>query len=156
MKLTLTAIKRPVLIVMCMLLAVMAGYISLQRNRVELQPDVSFGVLTITTIYPGAGPEETNQLITKRIEDAINGAPSLREITSSSQEGVSAVIAQFEIGTDMDVAINDVRSRIDGVLNELPQEAERPIIAKLDTASDPVLSMVVKSDTLSNRQQVGS
>lgn len=152
MKLTLTAIKRPVLIVMCMLLAVMAGYISLQRNRVELQPDVSFGVLTITTIYPGAGPEETNQLITKRIEDAINGAPSLREITSSSQEGVSAVIAQFEIGTDMDVAINDVRSRIDGVLNELPQEAERPIIAKLDTASDPVLSMVVKSDTLSNRQ----
>lgn len=152
MGLTKTAILRPVFIFMLMVAAILMGWIAYNSMRVELNPDVSFGVVTVTTIYPGAGPDEVNTLITKKVEDAVTGIANVREVTSSSQEGVSAVVVQFEIGSDIDVGISDVRTKVDTVIGELPREAERPIVDKIDTGSDPVLTLAVKSETLSNRQ----
>ncbi len=152
MNLTLTAIKRPVLILMVMVLAIMAGFVGYRSMRVEENPDVQFGMITITTIYPGAGPDEVNNLISKRIEDSVSGVANIDVVLSSSLEGVSSVQVQFNIGTDMDAALNEVRSRVDQVVGELPQEAEKPITQKLDTGSEPVISMAVSSDSLSNRQ----
>ena len=152
MGLTKTAITRPVLILMLMLAAVMMGLIAYKSMRVELNPDVNFGVVTVTTVYPGAGPDEINSLISKKIEDAVTGIANVREVTSSSQEGVSAVVVQFEIGSNMDVGLNDVRTKVDAAAGELPLEAERPIVDKLDTGSDPVLTLALNSNGLSNRQ----
>lgn len=152
MGLTKTAITRPIFIFMLMLAAVMMGWIAYNSMRVELNPDVNFGVVTITTVYPGAGPDETNSLISKKIEDAVTGIANVREVTSSSQEGVSVVVVNFEIGSDMNVALNDVRTKVDSILGELPRDAERPVVDKLDTGSDPVLTLALKSDSLSNRQ----
>lgn len=120
--------------------------------RVELNPDVSFGVVTVTTVYPGAGPEEVNTLIGKKVEDAVTGIPNVQEVTSSSQEGVSSVVVQFEIGSDIQVGLNEVRTKVDAIISELPREAERPLIDKFDTASDPVMTIALKSQGLSNRQ----
>jgi HAE1 family hydrophobic/amphiphilic exporter-1 len=152
MSLTRIAIARPVFIFMGMALVFLFGTIAYRSMRVELNPDVSFGVVTITTLYPGAGPDEVNTLVTRKLEEAVSGVANLREIVSSSQEGVSSVVLQFEIGTDQEAALNEVRSKIDGALGDLPREAERPIVDKLDTASEPVITMIVRSETLSNRQ----
>lgn len=152
MGLTKVAIARPVFILMLMLAAILMGWIAYNSMRVELNPDVSFGVVTVTTVYPGAGPDEINTLVSKKIEDAVTGIANVREVVSSSQEGVSAVVVQFEIGSDIDKGLAEVRSKIDGILNELPREAERPIIDKLDTASEPVLTLALKSESLSNRR----
>lgn len=152
MGLTKTAITRPVFILMVMLAAVLMGFIGYNTMRVELNPDVSFGVVTVTTIYPGAGPDEVNTLISKKVEEAVTGLANLREVVATSQEGVSAVSLQFEVGTDIDVALADVRTKVDAIVGELPDNAEKPIIDKFDTSQDPVLTLGVRSDSLSNRQ----
>lgn len=152
MGLTKAAILRPVFIFMLMAAAIMMGMVAYKSMRVELNPDVSFGVVTVTTVYPGAGPDEINSLISKKIEDAVTGIANVREVTSTSQEGVSSVVINFEIGSDINVGSNDVRSKVDAIVGELPDGAERPIIDKLDTGSEPVLTLAVKSEGLSNRQ----
>lgn len=116
--------------------------------RVEENPDVQFGIVSVATIYPGAGPEEIATLVSRKIEDAVSGVNGLREVTSTSQEGVSTVIANFEIGTDMDVALNDVRAKVDLITGELPDAVEKPTISKLDSTSAPVLYMSVSSPKL--------
>ena len=152
MGLTKLAIQRPVFILMLMLLIVMTGFTAYRSMRVEENPDVSFGFISITTVYPGAGAEEVNNLVSRELEEAVSGVANLLEVTSSSQEGVSLVSLSFDVGTNMDASLNEVRAKVDAALGALPNEVEKPIIEKLDTASDPVIFLTLRSDTLSNRE----
>lgn len=152
MGLTRIAITRPIFILMLMLLAVMFGTIAIRSMRKEQNPEVQFGVITVSTIYPGAGPDEVNTLVSRKIEEAISGVNGLLEVTSTSQEGVSVVSAQFNVGTNMDVALNDVRAKVDAIASRLPQVVLKPTINKFDSASDPVLYMVLSSPTMGGQQ----
>lgn len=152
MGLTKIAITRPIFIFMLVLLSVFAGLFALQRMRVEENPEVQFGVITVSTIYPGAGPEEVSTLVSRKVEEAISGVNGLLELTSSSQEGVSVVVGQFEIGTNMDVALNDVRAKVDGVVGELPREVEKPTVSKIDASSTPVMTLNISSEKLNPQQ----
>ncbi len=152
MGLTKIAISRPVFIVMLMCAAVLMGLISYRSMRVEQNPDVTFGVVTITTVYPGAGPDEINTLVTRPIEEAVSSVANLQEVTSTSQEGASSVVLRFEIGADQEAALNDVRAKVDAVIGQLPRDVDKPIVEKFDTASSPVMTLSVKSQRLSNRQ----
>lgn len=136
---------------MLMLLALLMGNMALQGMRVEQNPDVSFGTVTILTTYPGAGPEEVAELVSRKIEEAVSGVNGLREVTSSSQEGVSNVVVMLNIGMDVDVALNDIRSKVDQIVNQLPDDAEKPTIIKLDAGSQPVLYYSLSSDKMNSR-----
>jgi hydrophobic/amphiphilic exporter-1 (mainly G- bacteria), HAE1 family len=151
MNLTRLAIARPVFILMLMLAAVLLGTMAYRSMRVELQPDVNFGVVTVTTVYPGAGPEEISNLISKKIEDAVSSVSGVQEITSTSREGLSLVMVQLEIGVDADVALNEVRSKVDGAVPLLPRDVERPTVSKFDTGSQPILYLSFNAERLSNR-----
>ncbi|MBX3095967.1 MAG: efflux RND transporter permease subunit [Fimbriimonadaceae bacterium] len=150
MNLTIAAIKRPILVAMFMIATIMMGILSYRNTRVELNPDVEFGVITITTIYPGAGPEEINNLITRRIEDAVSGVSGIRQINGTSQDSVSSVVVNLEIGTDVDETATEFRNRIDAIKRDLPTDAEDPIVAKIDTTSSPTMTLVASSETLSS------
>lgn len=152
MGLTKIAITRPVFILMMMCLAMFGGIFSINNMRLEENPEVQFGVITVSTVYPGAGPEEVNLLVSRPIEDSISGINGLLEVTATSQEGVSVVVAQFEIGTNMDAALNDVRARVDQILGDLPREVLRPSISKLDGASEPVMIVSLSSDRLNAQE----
>jgi HAE1 family hydrophobic/amphiphilic exporter-1 len=152
MGLTRIAITRPVFILMLMLLAFMMGTIGYRSMRVEQNPEVQFGVVTITTIYPGASPEEINTLVSRKVEEAVSGVNGLLEVLSTSQEGVSVVTAQFNVGTDMNVALNDVRSKVDAIVGQLPREIEKPVINKFDSTGDPVMVLALKSDKYDSQQ----
>ncbi len=152
MGLTKIAIERPIFIFMMMVAAVLMGTMAYFSMRVELNPEVNFGTVTVTTIYPGAGPEEVNTLISREIEEAVSSVSNLQEVRSTSQEGVSVVSLQFDIGADMDAALNEVRAKVDSASRLLPAEAERPTVDKFDTSSEPVLYLNMSSDALSNRQ----
>lgn len=152
MGLTRIAITRPVFILMLMLLAFMMGTIGYRSMRVEQNPEVQFGVVTITTIYPGASPDEVNTLISRNVEEAVSGVNGLLEVLSTSQEGVSVVTAQFNVGTDMNVALNDVRSKVDAIVGQLPREIEKPVINKFDSSGDPVMVLALKSEKYDNQQ----
>jgi len=150
--LTKIAILRPVLVWMGVAAIVLAGLLSYVAMRKEQNPDVQFGVVTVSTTYPGAGAEEINNLVTRPLEEAVSGVTGLQELTGSSQEGVSTVVVQFVLGTDMDAALNEVRSRVDQSVGALPREIEKPVVSKADTSSDPVMTIALKSKSLSNRQ----
>lgn len=152
MGLTKIAITRPIFILMLMCLAVFGGLFAVGKMRLEENPEVQFGVVTVSTTYPGAGPDEVNTLISRKVEESISGVNGLLELTSTSQEGISVVVAQFEIGTNMDVALNDVRSKVDQIVSTLPKEALRPSVSKVDSASDPIIIMALSSDKLSARE----
>ncbi|MBX3117701.1 MAG: efflux RND transporter permease subunit [Fimbriimonadaceae bacterium] len=152
MGLTRLAISRPVFFLMLMLLAIFGGLIAFTGMRKEQNPEVNFGTITVTSVYPGAGPEEVNTLVSRKIEEAMSGIEGILEVTSTSQEGISIVAAQFELGTNMDEALNDARAKVDATVPQLPRAVEKPTISKFDSASDPVLFLAFSSESMSSRQ----
>ncbi|HEY3782023.1 MAG TPA: efflux RND transporter permease subunit [Fimbriimonadaceae bacterium] len=152
MGLTKAAITRPVFILMMMIALIVLGLLAYSSMRKEQNPDVSFGSVTVSTVYPGASPEEVNTLVSRKIEEAISGVNGMREIDATSEEGVSVVSAQFNIGANMDAAMSDVRSKVDSVVNDLPTDALKPTVTKFDSSSAPVINLVATSSKLSNKQ----
>ncbi|CAN1493684.1 Acriflavin resistance protein [Fimbriimonadaceae bacterium] len=151
MNLTKTAIQRPILILMIMIGVIAMGLLGYQAMRKEQNPDVSFGTLTVLTLYPGANPDEVATLVSRPIEESVSGVNGIREVTSTSVEGRSVVIIQLELTTDVDVALNEVRSKVDSVSGQLPDSVEKPTISKVDTSSTPILYYALSATGLNGR-----
>jgi len=145
MWLTRLSITRPVTILMLVAALVIMGLQSRSRLPVDLYPDIDFPMLFISTVYAGTGPEEMETLVSKPIEDAVSTISGLKKLSSTSAEGVSSVMMEFEIGTDLDVAASDVRSKLDALRNALPEDAEAPIVNKLDVGALPVVQLSAAS-----------
>ena len=150
MWLTRLSITRPMTMLMLVLALVILGLQSNSRLPVDLYPDVSFPMLTITTVYTGTGPEEMETLITKPIEDNVSTISGLKKMTSTSSEGLSTVMMEFNLGTNIDVASSDVRSKLDALRNTLPQDAKAPVVNKLDVKALPVIQLNMSSDRRSS------
>jgi HAE1 family hydrophobic/amphiphilic exporter-1 len=118
---------------------IVMGLNSCSKMHLELNPKVDLPNVFITTLYPGAGPEEVESQITKKIEDAVSSVNGIKTITSSSQEGQSAVSIEFNIGTSSDVAASDVREKISAIRNNLPTDSKEPVVQKFDVNSQPIL-----------------
>ena len=138
-----TAIKRPVFTVMIIAALMVLGVFSYNRMAVDLFPDVDFPYVVVLTVYPGAGPEAVESEITKRIEDQINTISGLKHLQSTSQEGLSQVVAQFELGEKPSDKALEVREKISVILPDLPTDAKEPVIQRYDPASQPIMSLVV-------------
>ena len=151
MNITKTAITRPVFIFVLMLATILMGVISYNGMRKEQNPDVSFGVVTVLSIYPGANPDSVATLVSRPIEEAVTGVNGVRDVISTSAEGRSVVTVQFEIGVDQDVALADVRAKVDAILNKLPTDVEKPTISRVDTSSTPVIYLALSAKALSSR-----
>jgi HAE1 family hydrophobic/amphiphilic exporter-1 len=151
MNITKTAITRPVFIFVLMLATILMGIISYSSMRKEQNPEVSFGVVTVLSIYPGASPDEVATLVSRPIEEAVTGVNGVRDVLSTSAEGRSVVTVQLEIGVDQDVALADVRAKVDAVINRLPTDVEKPTISRVDTSSTPVVYMALSADKISAR-----
>ncbi|KPK73428.1 MAG: hypothetical protein AMJ79_15125, partial [Phycisphaerae bacterium SM23_30] len=145
MKLTETSVLRPVTVAMIM--AGLAGigifcYFQLPR---ELFPEVDFPMVTVMTVYEGAGPEEIQQLISKELEDEISTVEGIKHLRSVSQQGLSLVMAEFYEDTDVDIAAEDVRSKVNIVRNLLPEEAYDPVTMKFDFNDYPIMQLAVSA-----------
>ena len=146
MKITETAVKRPIATTMLFLIIIVLGVISFRYLPVDLLPPVEYPQLTVATEYPNVGPEEIEKIITQRIENTIAGVPGVERVRSSSSEGRSRVTLEFAQGTDIDVAANDIRAALDRVRDELPPEAEPPRIWKFDPNNFPIVIVGANSD----------
>ncbi len=146
MKITETAVKRPIATTMLFLIIIVLGVISFRYLPVDLLPPVEYPQLTVATEYPNVGPEEIEKIITQRIENTIAGVPGVERVRSSSSEGRSRVMLEFAQGTDIDVAANDIRAALDRVRDELPPEAEPPRIWKFDPNNFPIVIVGANSD----------
>ncbi|MEJ2521220.1 MAG: efflux RND transporter permease subunit, partial [Desulfuromonadales bacterium] len=139
MKISSFTTARPVFTCMVTLIVIILGGVALTRLPIDLLPEIAYPVLSINTEYGSAAPEEVEKLVTERIESAVSVIQGIKEVTSESSEGNSRVRVSFTWGTNLDAASNDVRDRLDRVINSLPEEAERPQIRKFDPNSAPIL-----------------
>lgn len=139
MGLTRLAITRPVVIVMMFAALCVLGFQSYRLMPVELFPRIDFPFVSVVTTYAGAGPREVETLISKPIEEAVSSLNGVRNVQSSSQEGLSVVGVEFKVGTDLDTSANEMRSRIEATRARLPREVQAPVLFKASVSSIPVL-----------------
>ncbi len=145
MRLTEVSIHRPIATTMAYLILIVLGVVSFRILPIDLLPKVEFTQLTVRVNYPNVGPEEVEQIITDRIENAVAGLPNLERVTSQSEEGSSRVRLEFARGTNIDEAANDLRAALDGLRDVLPIEASAPRVFKLDLDRIEVVSLAVTS-----------
>jgi HAE1 family hydrophobic/amphiphilic exporter-1 len=139
------SVRRSVLATMVLLSLVVIGAFSYVRLTVDLMPPIEFPFVTVVTVYPGAGPEEIESLVTEPVEDAVSSIGGLKSIQSYSQEGVSVVGTEFELGTDPDIASMDVKGKVDAIIGTLPDDIELPAISKFDVGARSIINLAVLS-----------
>lgn len=122
------SIKRPVLATVLMLALVTLGVFSYRRLAIDMFPDIEIPVLSIVTKYPGASPETVEREVTKRIEQAVNPISGVKHVMSTSREGLSTVVVEFNLEVKINDAAQDARSKISAIRNELPQAIDEPIM----------------------------
>ena len=138
---------RPVAVLMVFLASVVFGYFSLGQLPVTLMPEMSYPTLTVRTEYPGAAPEEVENDISRRIEEALGVVGGLNKISSISRAGVSDVILEFVWGTSMVDAIQNTLEKLD--LVRMPREAEKPLLLHYDPSLDPVMELSLSGSSRS-------
>jgi HAE1 family hydrophobic/amphiphilic exporter-1 len=140
-KLSSFTVRHPILTTMIALIVVILGFVALRRLPLDLMPDISYPVLSISTSYPNSSPPIVEQLISRPVEEAMGAVPGVEEITSVSSEGSSSVQLSFAWGTNIDTAAAEVRDRLDRVIPRLPEDADRPRLFKFDPANIPVMTL---------------
>lgn len=142
MKLADVAVGRPVSVGMVSLAIVIFGVISFTRLPYNLLPEISYPTLTIETRYPDSAPSEVETLVTRPVEEAVGVLPGLVRLSSRSRAGVSEVSLEFSWKTNMDMAVLDMREKLD--LVTLPRDVQKPVILRFDPNSDPIIRLAVK------------
>lgn len=137
------SVKRPVAILMCVLIVLMLGGVSLSKIPVDLMPNISLPMAIVSTSYSGVGPQEIEAIVTKNIENAIATVNNIKSIQSISNEGNSIVIAEFNSGTDMDFAALQMREKIDMIKGYLPDDVGDPLVMKIDPNMLPIVNISV-------------
>src|SRR6184192_1673145 len=129
-KLAEICIERPVFATMLILALTVIGAFSYNKLGVDQFPKVDFPTITVTTTLRGASPEEVETEITKKVEEAVNTISGIDEMRSVSGEGISQVFITFILERDVNQAAQDVRDKVNGVLNELPNDIDPPVVEK--------------------------
>ena len=140
------AIQRPVTMFMISAVITLLGVISLSRLPVDLMPEFEQPTLNVRTSYAGVGPLEIEELITRPMEQAVSAVPGITRVESSSSEGNSQVRLNFEWGSDLSEAADEVRTRVDRMRNRLPEDADPPTIFKFDSNQLPVLQIGIEGE----------
>lgn len=137
-------VRRRVATVMMFAAVLLLGVISLSRLKVSLFPDISFPRLTVLTPYSNVGPEEIENLVTRPIEDAVSSVNGVKKIVSRSQEGLSIVEVSLEWGGSLDLAVINLRQKVDLARSVLPQDTGKSIIIKFDPSADPIVLLTAR------------
>jgi hydrophobic/amphiphilic exporter-1 (mainly G- bacteria), HAE1 family len=140
------AIERPITMFMLSGVIMLIGLLALMRLPVDLMPDISFPSITVRVGYPGVGPLEMEELVTRPLEQALSAVAGLERIESTSSEGSTRVTLNFAWGTELNEAADDVRNRLDRVRARFPEEAEAPIMFKFDANTFPIMGVGVEGD----------
>ena len=140
MSLSEFSIKRPVTVVVVMLVFITIGAISILKLPLEMLPDTSFPGLMIQVYYSSSSPEEIERIITRPMEEILSTINNLKNISSSSSASMSRIFIEFNTGTNMDLASMEIRDKVDQVKDRLPDDIERIRIRRWSTSDRPIIS----------------
>ena len=142
-ELTKFALKRPMTVILGLITIAYFGLQSLMGTKVELTPEMELPMLVVSTVYAGASPEDIQELITSKQEDAVSSLDSVDTVYSYSQENVGLLLVQYEYGTNMDTAYINMKKAMDSIQSDMPDEAEEVNILEMDMNAAPVLVLTV-------------
>lgn len=138
-------LRHPILVLMIFSLLGVMGIFTLSNTAISLMPDVDMPYLSVVSSYPNAGPESVEKSVTQPVENALIGVNNLKNIYSSSSEGNSVVSLEFNYGTDLEIATNDIRDKLDRIKRALPDDVT-PMIRKMDSDSMPIMRIAVRGN----------
>ena len=150
MGLTKTVLKRPVTTLIVVLCLIVFGVTSVTSNKLELMSEINMPMLIISAIYPGASPEDVEELVVKQIEDEVGTLSGVDTITSVSSENYGMVLLQYEYGTDIDVAYDDLKKKIDALATDLPDDVDTPTIIEMDINDMTSFTVAINNDSVGN------
>lgn len=140
------SVRRPVA-VSCLIIAfVLLGLNTYRKLGLEFLPKLDMPFITVVAVYPGASPAEIETDVAKKIEDQVVAVDGLKHVTSSCMENVCRILLEFEMGVDVDEAANDVREKIDLLLDDLPAGVEKPKVLKFDVNAKPIINLALTGD----------
>ncbi len=145
-----TAIKRPVFATMVIVSFMVLGAVSMTRLGIDLFPEVNFPFVNVSVVYPGAGPEEVETLVTRPIEDAVAGINGVKRVISTSTEGFSRVGIELRLEVDPQAAAAEVREKVAAIRERLPEQIKDPTIQRFDVAALPIAVYAVGSSLSSD------
>jgi HAE1 family hydrophobic/amphiphilic exporter-1 len=140
------SIRRHVFAFMLNAVLILFGLIAYQRIGVDKLPYIEFPVISVNTTQRGANPEVIDSSITNLIETAVNSVPGIEHIQSTSAPGISNVAITFDLAKPIDVAFQEVQAKVNQVLRRLPEEADPPVVAKVESNSSPIFWMALQGD----------
>lgn len=149
-----TAIKRPVAVIMLVIVVLLLGTISLRDLKVDLFPEIDLPVAVVATTYEGAAPQEIEKLVTEPIESSVGTIEGIDTIQSVSENSASLVIMLFDYGISIDNVLNDVREKVDQVSGSLPDDARSPNVMRLDPQQTPVIYLGLSGAPIEELQDV--
>ncbi|MFO7811289.1 MAG: efflux RND transporter permease subunit [Candidatus Delongbacteria bacterium] len=141
-----TAVKRPVLTTVTVFAIALLGFLSYFNLPLNTVPEVEIPFITIQVVYPGASPEEIETNITKKIEDEVYTVSGLDYVESYLMENVSITVCKFLTTKDPDIANQEIKDKIDAILNEFPEDVQKPVVMKLDINAQAVIQMAFVTD----------
>ncbi len=139
-------IKRPVTAIVAIIALVVFACVSLTSMTLKLMPDMNIPLLAVITVYPGASPEEIDDLVTDPISDACESISGVKHIQADSGENTSQVVLQLEYGVDIQEVKNDVRTNLDRIKNSLPKDINEPTLYEADMNAGSDITLSVASD----------
>jgi hydrophobic/amphiphilic exporter-1 (mainly G- bacteria), HAE1 family len=144
---TRVSIKNPIFAVMLMIALIVLGSMGYKRMSVDQFPEVTLGVIVVSTSYDGAAPTSVENDVSRPIEEALNTVSGINKLESRSYEGLSVVVATFDLGTDIKKALQDVRGKVDTVKKTLRDEVDDPVISERDPTAAPIMTLVISGST---------
>ncbi len=146
MRISNLSVRRPVSVIMMMLIVVSLGFVSLSKLSIDLYPDIEVPVALVITNYSGVGPQEIESLVTVPVEESMATVNNVDRISSSSSEGSSVVVLEFDYGADMDAGTMQMREKLDLIRDFLPSDASSPFVFKIDPNAMPIIISGLSSD----------
>ncbi len=146
MNLAELSIKRPIFITCIVSLMIILGLISYKKMPVDQFPDVTFPIVFVEVLYPGASPVDVERQISKILEDEVSSLPGLETVSSYNYDSVGTLVIKFKLGVDIKESEQQVRNRIQNVRNKLPTDAKEPVVRRFDPADQPIVIIAVNSE----------
>jgi HAE1 family hydrophobic/amphiphilic exporter-1 len=146
------SIKRPVFATMMMVALVVLGIVAYQRLAIDEYPDISYPTIIVNTTYQGASPQVMERQVSRPIEEAVNTVQGIYEVTSTSLEASSIVRLQFNLGSDIMAAQQDVQAKVARIRRQLPPNIEEPVVQRFDPNDSPIVTIALQSTDRSLRE----
>ncbi|HZG38253.1 MAG TPA: efflux RND transporter permease subunit, partial [Nodosilinea sp.] len=140
------SIRRPIPVIVLFLVLTLGGLVSFGQLGIDENPNIEFPAITVTVTQTGAGPEELENQVTRKVEDAVAGLGDIDEIRSTVRDGASTTVISFILGTDVDRATNDVRDAVTRIRQDLPGSIQEPVIRRLEFGGGVVMTYAVNSE----------